>query len=644
MILYIAEKPSLGRAIADVLPKPHRKEDGCIRLANGDVVSWCIGHLLELAEPEHYDERYQKWRVEDLPIVPSQWEWVPKKDTRKQLTLLRKLIKEADEIVHAGDPDREGQLLVDEVIQYLKVPAYKKDQAKRLLISDLNPSAVKKALHQLRFNREFIPLSTSALARSRADWMYGMNMTRLCTVTGRQAGYNGVLSVGRVQTPVLGLVVERDQTIENFVSKPFYEVWAHIVTDVSERFKAKWKPSEACQPHQDEEGRVLNKKLADNVVERITGKPAKVSQFKDQRKKQAPPLPYNLSALQIDAAKRFQMSAKTVLDVCQGLYEKHKLITYPRSDNRYLPKEHFQEASSVVAAIERLAPPLAPHCQQADLSRKSKAWDDKKVGAHHAIIPTAKASSGALSQAEKNVYELIARQYLIQFFPFFEYDERFIELIIEGGVFQAKARVTAIEGWKALFPQRKSDSVPSDDDGLTDFLPKLSVGDMALCERGDSQEKHTQPPKPFTDATLMSAMTGISRYVKDADIRKILRETDGLGTEATRASILELLFRRNYLNREGKNIRSTETGRRLINSLPEMAVKPDMTAQWESQLSAISEKQQNYQAFMGALINTLPDLMSSVEVGQFSGLKGLGKPPVKRRSKSSRKPRAKKAS
>ncbi|MCF1439949.1 MAG: DNA topoisomerase, partial [Shewanella sp.] len=236
MILYIAEKPSLGRAIADVLPKPHKKHEGYIEVGNGDLVSWCIGHLLEQAPPDAYDDKYKSWKMDDLPIIPQQWQLTPKSSSRSQLAVLRKLVKQADTLVHAGDPDREGQLLVDEVLAFLKVSQTKLSNAKRLLISDLNPQAVRRALNQQRDNREFVPLSTSALARSRADWLYGMNMTRAFTLQGRKVGYQGVLSVGRVQTPLLGLVVRRDEIIEAFESKPFYQVDAHLLTQSGERF------------------------------------------------------------------------------------------------------------------------------------------------------------------------------------------------------------------------------------------------------------------------------------------------------------------------------------------------------------------------------------------------------------------------
>lgn len=285
MKLYIAEKPSLGRAIADALPKPHKKHDGYIEVANGDCVSWCIGHLLEQAEPDDYDERFKKWQFEHLPIVPEHWQLKAKPKTRKQLTILKKLIKKATTLVHAGDPDREGQLLVDEVIEQAKISQAKKQNIQRLLISDLNLTAVKKSINSMCANRDFIPLSVSALARSRADWLFGMNLTRAYTLAGQKAGFGNVLSVGRVQTPILGLVVNRDNEIANFVSKPFYEVLAHLVTPEQQSFTAKWIPSKACEPYQDEEGRVLNKALAENVTSRIANQPANVTALEQKQKK-----------------------------------------------------------------------------------------------------------------------------------------------------------------------------------------------------------------------------------------------------------------------------------------------------------------------------------------------------------------------
>ncbi|MGI2110087.1 DNA topoisomerase III [Shewanella frigidimarina] len=649
MILYIAEKPSLGRAIADVLPKPHKKGDGFITAANGDCVSWCIGHLLEQAEPDAYDDAFKSWKLEHLPIVPQTWKLQPKPKTRNQLTVLRKLVKQASSIINAGDPDREGQLLVDEVISYLGVKGDKLSQVQRLLISDLNPQAVKRALGQLRSNREFIPLSTSALARSRADWLYGMNMTRAYTIQGRKVGYQGVLSVGRVQTPLLGLVVRRDDEIADFKPKAFYEVLAHLLTDQQQAFTAKWQPSEACQPYMDEDGRVLAKGLAENVVARINGKPAEVTKIEAKDKRQNPPLPYSLSALQIDAAKRFGLSAKEVLDTCQSLYERHKLITYPRSDSRYLPKDQHALAPKVLDAVLKGASGLIEGCESPNSKLKSKAWDDTKVDAHHAIVPTEKvANLAALSSNEAKLYQHVARQYLAQFYPAYIYAETAVEVTIAGGLFTTKARQDKTLGWKQLFKrtatvnQASSNSTSSDDnEDAVQSLPPLVKGQILHCQRGELLQKMTQAPKHFTDATLLGAMTGISRYVTNSEIKKILKETDGLGTEATRAGIIELLFKRGYLIRQGKSILATPVGVGLIRSLPESATTPDMTALWENSLDAISQKRLKYDAFMQPLLSQLDGLITQASSQLPSALQGVTSSAPKRSFKKSYKKKAK---
>ncbi|MFC5078177.1 DNA topoisomerase 3 [Vibrio thalassae] len=622
--LFIAEKPSLGRAIAAALPNPQKKGDGYIQCGNGDVVTWCIGHLLEQVEPDAYDERYKKWNLNDLPIVPNQWQLRPRKSASKQLTAVKKLLKTATNIVNAGDPDREGQLLVDEVIDYCKVPKAKKDAAQRLLISDLNLPAVKKALNSMRMNQEFIPLSVSALARSRADWLYGMNMSRAYTLLGQKAGYQGVLSVGRVQTPVLGLVVRRDEEIENFVAKDYYTLHALIPYQDSQAafdIRAKWKPSEACQPWQDEEGRVLNKKLVENVASRIQGQPAKVTKSEHKSTKQNAPLPYSLSALQIDAAKRFNMSAQQVLDVCQALYEKHKLITYPRSDNRYLPKDHFYQANDVLSAIKNNSKEHARAVDGADSSRKSKAWNDSKVDAHHAIIPTPKKISSVLSGFEEKIYGLIARQYLMQFYPAAVYAEAMLEFDIQGGCFIAKGKRLQQPGWRVLL----GNAADEQEDGV-DAVPPLEVGTELICREGVIAEKKTEPPRHFTEATLLQAMTGISRFVEDKSLKKILRETDGIGTEATRAGILDTLFKRKLLNRQGKSVMSTSAGRGLIHALPDESTYPDMTAHWEFQLQGMAERTQSYTPFMAELNHRLEQLMQQVKSGPVpDSLKNLPK-------------------
>lgn len=635
MRLFIAEKPSLARAIADVLPKPHRRGDGYISCGSGDTVTWCIGHLLEQAEPDAYDTRYARWNLADLPIVPEKWQLKPKPSVAKQLNVIKRLLGDAQQVIHAGDPDREGQLLVDEVLDYLELAPEKRQTVQRCLINDLNPQAVERAVSRLRDNREFIPLCVSALARSRADWLYGINMTRAYTILGRNAGYNGVLSVGRVQTPVLGLVVRRDEEIENFVSKDFYEVKAHIVTPAEERFTAMWIPSESCEPHQDEEGRLLNKALAEHVIKRIEGQPAIVTSYNDKRESETAPLPFSLSALQIEASKRFNLSAQQVLDLCQRLYETHKLITYPRSDSRYLPEEHFAGRHAVMNAIASHVPELQ-QVAAVDPDRRNRCWDDKKVDAHHAIIPTARAGNINLSDDERKIYTLVARQYLMQFCPDAMYRKCVIDLDIANGKFVAKARFLAEAGWRALLGAKERDD---EDEGSP--LPVVAKGDELLCEKGELMERQTQPPRPFTDATLLSAMTGIARFVQDKELKKILRATDGLGTEATRAGIIELLFRRTFLYKRGRYIHSSEAGRALIHCLPEIAARPDMTADWEATLTQISEKNRRYQDFMQPLVGTLYQLIDQARSNRNpQAFRGLP-PAAEKSAKRKYKPKAK---
>jgi DNA topoisomerase-3 len=615
--LFIAEKPSLGRAIAAVLPKPHKKEDGYIVAANGDTVSWCIGHLLEQQEPEAYHPDYKKWSHDHLPIVPELWKLKVKHKTAKQVGVLRKLIKQAETLVHAGDPDREGQLLVDELIHF--IDTQKNKPVLRCLVNDLNPAAVSKAVNALRQNSEFRALSTSALARSRADWLYGINLTRAYTLQGKAAGYTGVLSVGRVQTPILGLVVRRDLAIDSFISQPFYEVWAQLITANEETFQAKWQPSESCKRFLDDQGRNLSKPLAENVARRISDQAAEVKTIKREHKKISAPLPYSLSALQIDAGKAFGMSAKQVLDICQTLYERHKAITYPRSDCRYLPTEHHPEAPEIYSAVCSAMNTI----NQATLTdvdfnfkQKTRAWNDKEVSAHHAIIPTKKSCKN-LTADEQKIYQLVARNYLAQFLPKHEYSTTTVHVDIAGGDFKTTAKETLADGWQVVFPKRKSNNEP-------ESLPRLTEGQSLQSEQAKVTEKHTTPPAYYTDATLLAAMTGIASHVKDSGIRKILKDTDGLGTEATRASIIELLFKRGFLQRKGKTITATTAGRAFIEALPEALTLPDMTAQWESTLANIAKGQQRYEALMAPLTDALHTMTQESRTIIPTGLSGLG--------------------
>lgn len=606
MRLFIAEKPSLARAIAEVLPHPHVKKGSYIECGTSDVVAWCAGHILELAAPEEYAAEYKTWSLQHLPIVPQTWKLSP--SAPDLLKTIKLLLPKAARVVHAGDPDREGQLLVDEVLDYLGY----RGQVDRLLVSDLNPPAVRKALDTMKPNGQFRSLYQAALARQRADWLYGLNLTRLYTVLGRAGGYDGVLSVGRVQTPLLGLVVRRDQEIEKFQPKPFFVLQAQVETDAGS-FLSVWKAGSTTGDGFDPEGRLTSRPRALALQQATLGKPGRITKCLRERKAEPAPLPYSLPDLQVDAAKRLHLSPKNVLELCQSLYETHRLITYPRSDCSYLPDAHHAQAPLVLNAIGNTIADLQPLLAGADAAQKPRAFCDAKVSAHHAIIPTPQSTGErSLSVDERNVYALIARRYLAIFFPAYEYNHTRIELDVSGECFVTSGRQPVVEGWHRV-------SAPSLDDASGDeiesepaqALPPVVEGQTVTAAKVAIMEQKTKPPKPFTHATLIQAMTGIARYVADPRIKKLLRDSDGIGTPATQASIIQTLFDRHYVVEQGRRILSTPMARALISALPVQTTQPDMTALWEAAMRQIQDGGMPLDAFLTGVLTQLGELVTN---------------------------------
>ena len=609
MRLIVAEKPSLARAIAEAWPNTTFScQEGF--LAGGEIViSWCLGHLLEQAAPDQYDPRYKRWNLHDLPIIPDTWLLEPRKQARGQLSVLRRLIKQADDVIHAGDPDREGQLLVQETLEYLGW----KGPTLRLLVNDMNPTAIRKAIGQLRDNREFAALYAAAQTRSRADWLYGINLSRAWTLTGRQAGHDGVLSVGRVQTPVLGLVARRDEQIEHFTPVPYYVLSVTFATSGGP-CTAFWQPQEIeklqANKLADEQGRILDRRLVDAITPRLReGSPGRVAKAECKARRQTAPLPYSLSTLQVDAARRYGLRAQQTLDCCQALYERHKLVTYPRSDCRYLPMTFLHSVTRDLAQAVAGDRQLTEWHKGCDMSRRSRAFNDSKIGAHHALAPTGRSPSGvSLSKAEQQIYQLIVRNVLAQFYPDLEFDE--LSVLFEAPIdhapaehFLARGRHIRQHGWKPLF---SSQAEPPE-------LPKASPGEAVQVKQWQVDDRMTRPPEPFTDARILNAMTHVARYVEDAAVRQTLRETDGLGTEATRAGIIETLIGRGLLVREGKTIRASRTGRALIAALPDDATRPERTALWEQRLTAIAEQHDAPAPFMTTLIDDIRLLLQRAD-------------------------------
>lgn len=607
MRLFIAEKPSLARAIADVLPAPRRRASDHIECGGGNIVAWCVGHILETAPPAHYSASFETWRLEDLPIVPEPWQLTPSKPAL--VTALARLLRNAESVVHAGDPDREGQLLVDEVLAFLNYQG----PVQRLLVTDLNPDAVRKALAAIEPNSKYRPLSQAGLARQRADWLYGVNMTRLYTLLGRNGGYDGVLSVGRVQTPLLGLIVRRDLDIDRFVPVPYYALRATLQTE-TETFQADWVPTSAHTQHLDGDQRLLSREIAAAIQHKAQGQTGIVTQHSEEERSESPPLPYSLSDLQVEASRRHGFTAQQILDSCQRLYETHRLITYPRSDCSFLPTGHLDQAASVIAAIRLNAPALAPLLAGVDLSLRSRAWNDKKITAHHALIPTPHEAQPALSPIDAAVYDLISRRYLAQFYPSFTYVQTRVELELAEETWRVTGRRVLALGWKEIVSpgadggDAAGNREPESEDHAE--LPALRRGQTLKASTVALLDKRTAPPKPFTDATLIHAMQNVAQFVADPAIKKVLKDTDGIGTEATRAGIIETLFERRYVTREKKAVRSTPAGRALVQNLPPIATTPDMTALWEAAMAAIAQGNKSLADFLAPVEAQLRELIA----------------------------------
>ncbi|MBQ7516087.1 MAG: DNA topoisomerase 3 [Schwartzia sp.] len=594
MRLYIAEKPSMGREIAKCLPGPARSGDGFIETGGG-VVTWCFGHILRQAEPGEYDEKYLKWRAEDLPIVPESWRLLVDKSCARQFAIVKGLIAKADEIVHAGDPDREGQLLVDEVLDYVG----NTKPVRRILLNALDEKSIREANADLRDNRDFLPLKESALARSRADWLIGMNLSRAYTLAARRAGHDLTLPVGRVKTPTLALVVRREREIKGFHPVAYYTIKANF-RHANGSFSAVWKPADD-QPGLDSEGRLTDRQQAEAKLALFeAGGDGVINEYSKAKKSEPPPLPFSLSSLQVLAGRRFGYEPQQVLDTAQQLYEK-KLTSYPRSDCEYLPKNQLPAAKTILANLSAIGDEtLSAWAKGADITLKSRAWNDSKITAHHAIIPTTvRVRLETLTEMQRNLYFLIARGYLAQFYPLHLYDQTKVGVLYAGEQFNASGRTVRDMGWKALYSGKQAAETEEKDEEAA-ALPPMKKGDKAAYDGGRLDEKQTKPPQRFTPSTLLAAMKDIHKFVKDPATKKKLRDVSGIGTEATRASIIEDLIKRRFLKTEGKKkiLSPQPSAELLIDALPEEMTLPDKTAVWEDELHSMAAGQGAIENFL----------------------------------------------
>ena len=591
--LYIAEKPSMGREIAKCLRGPIQRHDGYLVTGEG-TVTWLFGHILRQAEPEEYDPKFKRWRAEDLPIIPAKWQLIVDEKAAKQFAIVKSLVEQADEIVHGGDPDREGQLLVDEVLDYLGT----KKPVRRILLNALDEASIKKANASLRDNADFFNLKQSALARARADWLIGMNLSRAYTIAARRAGHDKiVLPIGRVKTPTLSLVVRREREIEKFRPVSYYTIKGTFAHE-NGTFSAQWKPKDTMAGL-DSENRLIDKALAEKQLKEFEALPheARLTTYQKAKKQEPPPLPFSLSTLQVLAGKRYGYAPQLVLDTAQKLYEK-KLTTYPRSDCEYLPVNQHGDAKKILANLASAGDAeLSAWTPAANPAAKSRAWNDKKISAHHAIIPTTvRTDVTKMTAEERNLYLLIARGYLAQFYPVHVYDQTKVEVTYKDELFTASGRTERDLGWKVMYqPKRKKeedaeerDEEETDDAGT---LPAMKKNDALLWEKGALAERETKPPTRFTPATLLAGMKEIHKYVKNPEAKKQLKDVYGIGTEATRATIIDDLIRRKFLTAKGKKkyLVPTPAAYLLVDALPDEMTYPDSTAIWEDKLHSMAE-------------------------------------------------------
>lgn len=608
--LFIAEKPELARAIVEGLGGGSRQ--GNYYVCGQDKVTWCIGHMLELFEPEDYDSKYKQWSLDDLPIYHSDIQYKIKEETKDQFKTIQKLIGDAEIIVHAGDPDAEGQLIVDEILEYCK----NKKPVKRFMTNDNNLKIVQKSLANLTDNKKYFPLYQSALARNIGDQLYGFNMTRAYSVAAQKKGYDGTLNVGRVMTPILGLVVNRDRANANHEKQFYYDV--NGVFSVSNLdFPAKYKPSEVAPI--DDKKRLTDKSFAENIVNDCRGQSATIINVDSSVKESSPPLPFNMIKLQIAAAKRFDYEPKQVMKITQELREKYKLITYNGSDCQYLNEEQHEDAPAVLAAIAKTASDYTVIANNADPNIKSRAFNNKRVSAHHAIIPTeATTNLAELKEPLRNIYLLIAQAYIAQFYPKYKYQHTQLTLECSDHQFGVSSKVKVSDGWKILYQSTANDD--EEDDSIKIDLSKLSNNDSGRCIDIDVFDKETKPLPLYTMDTLLADLTQIVKYVKDPEVKKLYLDKDkdindkgGIGTSRTRDGIVEKEFKLGFFVKKGKKIISTELGQQFFDALPEIATSPDMTALWHKQQTMIESGEITATEFLNDLVTFISKQVESVK-------------------------------
>lgn len=630
--VYIAEKPNVARAIAGILERTSPIVERGQLFTRGKDWAVCSarGHIFELQEPDHYlaklypdarkvgDSGKIAWDRAHLPLLPAESEFSLRCTNREALSTIRKLVADADVIVHAGDPDREGQLIVDAILRELKV----RKPVKRYIASGVDDTTVTMGLRDLRDNKDFLGMSEAARARGLADWLVGMNVSRSLTLRAQQCGTRGTVPYGRVQTAVLGLIVQRELDIENFKPVDYLLPKATFSVAAGE-FKADWLPREGAAGL-NADGKLVDPAAAAQLQKKVTGKNGNVVDYSDSKKTQPAPLPFSLARLQMYASKKFGYAMDATLQAVQSLYDS-KLVSYPRTGSQHLPNSLHALAPETLRHVSQTLGLTGQLAQSIEPGRKSGAWNDDKAKAHHGIVPlTTKPDLSRLTATERNIYLEICKRYAAQFMPLREYRSVIATVEVEGERFKATGNTTLKPGWKALY----GDDV-GDDDGETS-LPAMQKGDGALCKGLELAKKRTEPPARFTDSSLLEAMLNVDKFVSDPKVVAVFKkmransssdeDVGGLGTPATRHSFPQKLIASGLMREEAPKGKSKEgvyhpepAAMALMKALPGDLGKPDTTAVWESVFESIEGGQNTVGSFLDVMGNWIKKTLTAVD-------------------------------
>ena len=600
MRLIVAEKPSVGRDIASSLGQ-HRKGKGSLA-GSGWMVTWALGHLAELAPPDAYGGEYKKWNLETLPILPERFKVKVNAKARDQFSVVKGLMTDPSviEVINACDAGREGEL----IFAYLYDLAGCRKPVRRLWISSLTTEAIRDGFDSLGDGSLMKPLEDAAKSRNEADWIVGMNATRAYSV--RFGGYKNVLSVGRVQTPTLKLLVDREREIEDFKPEKFWTVYARFARD-DNTYDGVW--------FKKKENRLKEKEAAEAIAEKVRGGTGTVEKAQKKNASEKPPLLYDLTELQRNANARYGFTADRTLKAAQALYEERKIITYPRTSSRYLSKDMVGGLKKRIEAAGTL-PSLTPFAEKllglSKLPVSKRIVDDARVTDHHAIVPTNKKLAGDLSSDEARVYDLVARRFLTVFFPVARFENTTVVTEVRGETFLSRGRVVLEAGWRALY----LDGVGGKKENEPPVLPPIEVGQEWAVAKVGIKEGQTKPPPRYSESALLGAMETAGKLVDDEELRQAMKES-GLGTPATRAAIIERLIKVGYVERERRMLVPTGKGRALISLLGDSTLSsPELTALWEERLAKIekgAERRPDFMADISAFAASLVDEVRGME-------------------------------